>query len=56
MASNTLSSVKKARAKKNKKEDWETFGSSLNSSTTINQALNRVRSLKGKDKKKIKHS
>ena len=37
----------------NKKEDWEIFAISLNSNTTINQAWNIVRQLKGKDPKKV---
>ena len=42
----------KILAQKNKKEDWEKFASSLNYNTPINQALKRVRQLKGKDLKK----
>ena len=45
---------KKARAqfkslvKKNNKENWENFASSLNSNAPINQAWNSIRHLKGK--------
>ena len=55
--SNTSSSEKKARAeikslaKKNMKEDWEKFVSSLNNKTPINEARNIVRKFKGKYKK-----
>ena len=38
---------------KNKKENWGKFVSSLNCSTPINQAWNRVRQLKGKDPKNV---
>ena len=38
----------------NKKEDWETFGSSLNCNTLISQAWERVRQVKDKDSKKLK--
>ena len=38
---------------KPKKEYWEKLASSINSNTPINQALNRVSQLKGKDPKKL---
>ena len=43
----------KSLAKKNKKENWEKFASSLNRNTPVNQAWNRVRQQKGKDPKKV---
>ena len=36
-------------------EDWEKVISFLNKNTFVNQALNRVRQLKIKDPKNIKH-
>lgn len=43
----------KRLAKKNKKEDWENFASSLNSDTPLNKVWNKMRHLKGKDPKRI---
>ena len=43
----------KILAKKNEKEDWEKFASSLNKNTPINQGLNTVRQLEGKYPKKV---
>ena len=40
-------------AKKNKKENWKKFASSLNSNTPIKQAWNRIRQLKDKDPEKV---
>ena len=43
----------KSLARKNKKEDSENFASSLNNSTPINQAWDRIRQLEDNDPKKV---
>ena len=50
----SLSRIEKS-SKKNKKEEWEKFASSLNRNAPINQAWNRVGQLKDKDLKKSEH-